>query len=153
MQHDIYSLGVCLLEVGMWESLVYYNDDLTTIKSSIVNELPEGCDSITVKDSLVHFARIILPQRIGTKYARVADTCLTCLDEENVDFGDEREFQDADGILVGARYIEKVDDPASIALMVQELTRSGTPSTRGHLIIVQATFTRITFRYKSISLY
>ena len=45
---------------------------------------------------------------MGTKYARIVETCLTCLDEENADFGDEREFQDADGVLVGVRYIEKV---------------------------------------------
>lgn len=24
MQHDIYSLGVCLLEIGLWEPLVKY---------------------------------------------------------------------------------------------------------------------------------
>jgi serine/threonine protein kinase len=26
MQHDIYSLGVCLLEIGLWEPLVTYDD-------------------------------------------------------------------------------------------------------------------------------
>ena len=29
MQHDIYSLGVCLLEIGMWESFVSYENDAT----------------------------------------------------------------------------------------------------------------------------
>jgi len=45
---------------------------------------------------------------MGTKYGRVVETCLTCLDQDNADFGDEKEFQDVDGIAVGARYIEKV---------------------------------------------
>lgn len=27
MQHDIYSLGVCLLEIGLWQSFVYYELD------------------------------------------------------------------------------------------------------------------------------
>jgi hypothetical protein len=27
MQHDIYSLGVCLLEIGLWEPLVEYPED------------------------------------------------------------------------------------------------------------------------------
>lgn len=27
MQHDIYSLGVCLLEVGLWESFVEYTGE------------------------------------------------------------------------------------------------------------------------------
>ena len=27
MQHDIYSLGVCLLEIGLWESFVEYSQE------------------------------------------------------------------------------------------------------------------------------
>ena len=27
MQHDIYSLGVCLLEIGLWRSFVYYEGE------------------------------------------------------------------------------------------------------------------------------
>jgi len=45
---------------------------------------------------------------MGTKYSKVVETCLTCLDEDNVRFGDEREFQDEDGVAVGVRYIEKI---------------------------------------------
>ena len=111
MQHDIYSLGVCLLEVGMWESLVFYKEDGTCIPSSIFDALSQDSslwEPILVKDVLVSLARNVLPKRIGTKYSRIVETCLTCLDEGNVDFGDEREFQDADGVLVGVRYIEKV---------------------------------------------
>jgi hypothetical protein len=44
---------------------------------------------------------------MGTSYGRVVETCLTCLDKDNVDFGDEKEFQDDDGVAVGVRYIEK----------------------------------------------
>ena len=50
----------------------------------------------------------MLPLDMGTRYAEVVETCLTCLDEGNADFGDEAEFQDRDGILVAVRYIEKV---------------------------------------------
>ncbi|KAL9047358.1 MAG: hypothetical protein Q9214_000042 [Letrouitia sp. 1 TL-2023] len=110
MQHDIYSLGVSLLEVGMWESFVLYRDDGTCVPSPILGELPESLskwESVLAKDLLAHLSRAVLPKRMGTKYARIVETCLTCLDEENEDFGDEREFQDADGVLVGVRYIEK----------------------------------------------
>jgi hypothetical protein len=55
---------------------------------------------------------------MGTKYADIVETCLTCLDPDNTDFGDEREFQDADGILVGVRYIEKLGN-ASIIMRIQ----------------------------------
>ena len=111
MQHDIYSLGVCLLEVGLWESFVLYKEDGSCVPSPILGVLSEGSSvwkPVLAKDVLVSLARDFLPRRMGTKYARIVETCLTCLDEENIDFGDEREFQDADGVLVGVRYIEKV---------------------------------------------
>lgn len=45
---------------------------------------------------------------MGDKYRKVVETCLTCLDQNNEDIGNEKEFQDTDGVAVGARYIEKV---------------------------------------------
>jgi hypothetical protein len=112
MQHDIYSLGVCLLELGMWQSFVDYGSTepgpcpSATLRLSPEN--PELHNADLLKNHLLTLARSVLPRRIGTKYSKVVETCLTCLDPENVDFGDEREFQDADGILVGVRYVEKV---------------------------------------------
>ncbi|KAF1811644.1 hypothetical protein P152DRAFT_474375 [Eremomyces bilateralis CBS 781.70] len=112
MQHDIYSLGICLLELGLWQSFVEYRAlDGLPLRSAALrlqDGTPEMQYPTALKDHLVALARTALPQRMGTKYTEVVQTCLTCLDRENVDFGDEREFQDADGILVGVRYIEKV---------------------------------------------
>ncbi len=111
MQHDIYSLGVCMLEVGLWDSFVLYNEDGTCVPSPILGALSENSSTwkaVLLQNTLVTLARSVLPRRMGTKFARIVETCLTCLDEENADFGDEREFQDADGVLVGVRYIEKV---------------------------------------------
>ena len=112
MQHDIYSLGVCLLEVGMWNSFVVYPEDGTSIPTPMWGSKPGNETTIdigSIKSDLVFVTQTILPQRMGTKYARVVETCLTCLDAGNVDFGDAREFEDQDGVLVGVRYIEKVD--------------------------------------------
>lgn len=61
-----------------------------------------------LRDRLVAFARRGLPRNMGDRYTEVVVTCLTCLDEDNVDFGDETEFQDAEGVVVNVRYIEKV---------------------------------------------
>jgi hypothetical protein len=52
-------------------------------------------------------ARTKLPRRTGTKYAEIVEACLTCLDDDNIDFGDESEFVDEDGILVGVDILEK----------------------------------------------
>jgi len=112
MQHDIYSLGVCLLELGLWQSFVKYDTAGTSPCPSSALGLSIGSaeflDPSLLKDYLLSMARSALPRRMGTKYAQVVETCLTCLDPDNTDFGNEEEFHDADGILVGVRYIEKV---------------------------------------------
>ncbi|KAL7908553.1 hypothetical protein GGI35DRAFT_451473 [Trichoderma velutinum] len=128
MQHDIYSVGVCLLEIGLWGNFVEYD------KNSEKDQSPFGPSNLRpsnlgpglraegdtmsgsellkspdqVKDRLLQLARGVLRRRMGTKYSKVVETCLTCLDQNNEDFGDEKEFQDVDGVAVGARYIEKV---------------------------------------------
>jgi hypothetical protein len=114
MQHDVYSLGVCLLEIGLEESFVEYSDDGKPRPSFLIqDQSPSDRSSVAghLKQHLVTLARTRLPQRIGSKYAQIVETCLTCLDDDNVDFGDESEFQDEDGISVGVRYIEKVKYP------------------------------------------
>jgi len=112
MQHDIYSLGVCLLEVGLWDSFVIYSDEgrnpLPSPTLGLTLENPELKKRSLMKDHLVSLARHTLPRLMGSRYAKIVETCLTCLDENNADFGDEGDFQDADGILIAVRYIEKV---------------------------------------------
>lgn len=117
MQHDVYSLGVCLLEIGLWESFVAYNAGGPTkgaAQPSTALGLPDGqqldeLGPFAVKEHLVTLSRSsMLRGKMGSRYSRVVETCLTCLDADNVDFGDEQEFQDEDGVAVGVRYIEKV---------------------------------------------
>lgn len=46
---------------------------------------------------------------MGERYTAVVVTCLTCLDDDNVDFADhDADMKDEDGILIGVKYIEKV---------------------------------------------
>jgi hypothetical protein len=115
MQHDIYSVGVCLLEIGLWSSFVSYSENQES--SSPGPELPIS-DLIGAKDQrkaaarvkaiLVEMARSRLPMLMGKIYTDIVVSCLTCLDKNNEGFGDEKEFEDEDGVLVGVRYIEKV---------------------------------------------
>jgi hypothetical protein len=42
---------------------------------------------------------------VGPKYSNVVVSCLSCLDRDN---GDESEFQDSDGVVIGVKYIERV---------------------------------------------
>ena len=61
-----------------------------------------------IKKMLLDIAKRKLPGCMGDRYTEVVVTCLTCLDEDNPDFGDPSDFEDDDGVLVGVRYIEKV---------------------------------------------
>ncbi|KAF5004411.1 hypothetical protein FDECE_9087 [Fusarium decemcellulare] len=113
MRHDIYSLGVCLLEIGLWESFVAY-ETVQKSEGAQTRMLGPGLETGDLsgpqllenpqlfKEQLLSLARGRLRRQMGTKYSRVVETCLTCLDEGNVDFGDEKEFQDKDGVIVGA---------------------------------------------------
>ena len=113
MQHDIYSLGVCLLEIGLWKSFVRYDAEggipvLSPFFETPSNEQLGKFAMNDMKRLFISTCRTKLPRHMGQKYANVVETCLTCLDAGNMDFGDEEELTDQDGILVGVRYIEKV---------------------------------------------
>ncbi|KAK7910616.1 hypothetical protein PG985_013097 [Apiospora marii] len=139
MQHDIYSLGLCLLELGLSASLVSYSSPdqrpepgplLVQIEggygdgsvagvvdsSQTTDEnddhqdmLPPGMrKAYRIKDSMLSLAKTRLSRRMGPRYSAVVATCLTCLDVDNDDFGDESEMADEDGIIVGVRFIEKI---------------------------------------------
>lgn len=115
MQHDIYSLGVCLLELGLWESFVVYEgNNLVSSPSVLLGFSNSGLESLQpslTKDHLLSMTRELLPRHMGTIYSEVVETCLTCLDGDTAGFGNEQEFVDIDGVLVGVRYIEKVRFP------------------------------------------
>jgi hypothetical protein len=124
MRHNIYSLGVCLLEIGLWVSFVDYDLAIGTRSISELLLSPSGKSKFSfstlfserTKEQLVTLARYRLPGSMGNKYAEIVEACLTCPDPENVDFGDGREFEDEDGIRVGDRYIEKVSTKTDIRL-------------------------------------
>jgi hypothetical protein len=117
MQHDIYSLGVCLLEIGLWGPFVWYPTNganpipgfpldmsLTDANFEDVRYTSQG----QTKVHLVNLATRKLPSLIGDLYTKIVVACLRCLDPENGDFGTEQELKDEDGLLVGVRFVEKV---------------------------------------------
>lgn len=101
MQHDIYSLGVCLLEIGLWESFVAGDSSSPILLSEISSPA-------YIKAHFTALAKKRLPSAMGEKYTGVVVNCLTCMEPDNVDFGDEEEFEDEFGIGIGVKYIEKV---------------------------------------------
>jgi len=121
MQHDIYSLGVCLLEIGLWESFITYPSDENASPPEPSAPLGlVGPDTkydfsawphetrYGIKSHLLAMARGRLPSSMGDKYTAAVVSCLTCLDRENTDFAREQLQQDDDGVIVGACFIEKI---------------------------------------------
>lgn len=114
MQHDIYSLGVCLLELGLWSSFVcsngesiYPGPELVTVGMVVIGEQKD--EAFVTKKKLVSMASDRLPGLMGPKYTNIVISCLRCLDPEETNlFGTPAELQDQDGIVVGVRYIESV---------------------------------------------
>ncbi|KAJ6035937.1 hypothetical protein N7540_000216 [Penicillium herquei] len=121
MQHDIYSLGVCLLEIGLWASFVEYTNE---------SEFPgppqakfgkffyefenwrkgKGGGALIpvvvfqLKDYLVQLAQTRLSPRMGDKYAQIVVSCLMCLDDDNEDFGSGVESDD----FIAMQFIERI---------------------------------------------
>lgn len=119
MQHDIYSLGVCLLEIGLWRSFVVSypsNGDVTYAPgpdlpiAHLLGMTDQTRKGWQIKDMLVQLAQGKLPALMGQIYTSIVLTCLNSWEsnaEESL-FGTKDEFHNEDGILEGVRYSEKV---------------------------------------------
>jgi hypothetical protein len=111
MQHDIYSLGVCLLEIGLWSSLVETRQNWSSVAPLTHRFRGENANDLDytehIKSSLLRLATRELPSKMGTKYAKIVESCLTCLDLGNEDFIEDSELQEDDAI-VAVGYINKV---------------------------------------------
>lgn len=88
--HDMYSLGVCLLEIGLWTSFVVRRDH-DNVPGPILEQ--EGFGHLLgitnsrdraqkIKDLLVDMATRRLPPRVGKKYMEVVVTCLNGIEPE-----------------------------------------------------------------------
>ena len=113
MQHDIYSLGVCLLEIGLWNSLVVPSEppkpgQLLHIEQQLNMNNPLKA-AWEIKKILIQMAQSLLPALMGLTYTEVVLSCLTCLDPGATNmFANESDLYDVDGILVGVVFIEKI---------------------------------------------
>jgi serine/threonine protein kinase len=122
MQHDVYSLGVCLLEIGLWKSFVTYGNDSTDITVNVPG-IPEAAvqlssrdrkkHSYEVKHKLTDLAKSELPSRMGERFAAIVVSCLTCLDKDS-DLGSvDALLEDDNGVILGVNYIQKVRPTSS----------------------------------------
>lgn len=115
MQHDMYSLGVCLLELGLWYSFVVtdYSGGLQTPMPNPKLEL-DGLEkgkirAKVVQDKFIDMANNHLPAKAGNVYTDVVLSCLTCLEkEEHNRFQIPQNLKDDAGLLVGVEFVKKI---------------------------------------------
>jgi hypothetical protein len=119
MQHDIYSIGVVLLEIGLWTSFVSYpralsqetefgvpaaSQVITLLSSS--EERDPRLRAFRDKEMLETLAKRELPPRLGRKYTDMVLLCLRCLDSP--EFVGISSIVDNDGIGIGVSFVETV---------------------------------------------
>jgi len=135
MQHDVYSLGVCLLEIGLWKSFVRYGNTSTDITVHVPG-IPEAAVQLSARDrkqrsyevkrKLTDLAKKELPSHMGERFAAVVVSCLTCLDKDS-DLGSVDALLDDDnGVILGVNYIQKVTatSPYSVGAFANRSHRS-----------------------------
>ena len=119
MLHDIYSLGVVLLEIGLWQSLLEWNEDekcyifAPFLTDLVVGATKEGKTmradhrALKVKERLLEMARIWLPPSMGETYTKVVVACLEVMEGGMVKLNDFDRPNDEMG-RVGTAYIKYV---------------------------------------------
>lgn len=92
MQHDIYSLGVCLLEIGLNRSFVLKPGTAGKPHPDIeLSQFPgkeQERNALMLKDRLQRIAKTELAAVVGQRYSDVVMSRLSCLDRGNTGFGE-----------------------------------------------------------------
>ncbi|KLU85765.1 hypothetical protein MAPG_04785 [Magnaporthiopsis poae ATCC 64411] len=101
MQHDIFSIGVVLLEIAFWASFRDRRSELGGVvwkdARTLTLRAPEE-----LKKKYIGLAARTVPRLMGQKYADAVVACLTGLESGD---GSATDLEDADGIVVGTRYV------------------------------------------------
>lgn len=84
MDHDVYSLGVCLLEIALWKSFVVYDEAGGNPKAHPEMEKLTGINGWDMRNELVKMAKELIPPRLGAMYMEVTVACLRGLENSEV---------------------------------------------------------------------
>ncbi len=104
MVHDVYSLGVVLLEIALWASMT----EVSSFGKALWASLEKGKERILepekMREKYIELAKYYVPRCIGDKYRDVVVSCLEGLKDEE----ESRLLDDRDGIVVGSAYISQI---------------------------------------------
>jgi hypothetical protein len=84
--------------------------ELPKVLGSSAVETNQSRGPVVIQNRLVALSQKNLKAVMGGKYSQVIEACLTCLDLGNLEFGDQEDFQDEDGVEVGEMCMRKVKE-------------------------------------------
>ena len=121
--HDVYSLGVCLLEIGLWDSFLAPGDGpagnwVLNVDSFEFLKRKRGVSKQDflkeVHMSFEELARYHLPRRMGQSYTDTVLECLTRLEDRQEGNGEHDAVNESEGatlqndVEMGWNYIDRV---------------------------------------------
>lgn len=101
MQHDVYSLGVVLLEIVLWKDL---SNHASSVEKVIWHRQGVLKTSASLHENLISLAKTRITRYLGQKYTDALIACLTGLK----DIDNYSELEDQEGLVVGVAYITLV---------------------------------------------
>ena len=143
MGHDIYSLGVCLLVIGLWQPLISTIDGikipsqkyldaalrLKLVTAEAIHILFETQSEhrpantrpvlrslmrpLSVQKTLQDLAEYELPARMGLAFTRIVISCLSCLEGG---LGDSKVFEESNKQAIGIQFATNILQPLSVSL-------------------------------------
>ncbi|KAI0540438.1 serine/threonine protein kinase [Xylaria digitata] len=102
MHHDIFSLGVLLLEMAFWAS---FQDKGSQLGKRVWKDGSALRSPGELKSIYLSLASGAVPRLMGQKYADVVSACLTGLQSEG---RSAKDLEDGDGIVVGTKYVTAI---------------------------------------------
>lgn len=110
VQHDVYSLGVVLIEIALWQSFIVFDEEMQDFKPNVevwrkaaskVEGLKRG-ESRAGEGVMAHLEKLVrldVPVVMGDKYRKVILSCLGGIGEHG---------EEADDVELGVRFIQTV---------------------------------------------
>ncbi|KAF2965352.1 hypothetical protein GQX73_g8233 [Xylaria multiplex] len=102
MHHDIFSLGVLLLEMAFWAS---FQDKGSLLGKRVWKDASTMRSPGELKNIYLSLASGAVPRLMGQKYADAVSACLTGLQSEG---RSAKDLEDSDGIVVGTKYVTAI---------------------------------------------
>ena len=108
MRHDVYSLGVVLLEIGLWKPIVWQDrtgktemwSEFKLPAADLVDgvELKEGIMPKRLTERLIDCAERLLPSKMGQTYADVVVACLSTNFDKGIEGVSEENMEERIGL-------------------------------------------------------